>query len=157
MKVDVDIGLAQPREARGIAVLSREVIETGLTWAWTPGRVLRAMADANTNVIVAREAGLAHPIGFAIMSYGEQEAHLQLFAVVSARRRSGVGSELLQWLEATARTAGIGVIRLETRESNREAHWFYRSHGYVQVDRLRGYYQGSEDALRFAKDLLTAG
>ncbi len=159
MKLQVDIGLARPPEVRRIALMSRDAIEAGLAWSWTPGRVMRAMADAATNVIVARDgsdpAALAAPapIGFAIMSYGEQEAHLQLFAVVPQRRRMGVGSALLAWLEATARTAGIGVIRLETRASNSGGHAFYRAHGYVEVDRLSGYYQGAEDALRFARDL----
>ena len=74
-----------------------------------------------------------------------------------ARRRQGVGRALLEWLEVTARTAGTGVIRLETRASNAAAQAFYRAHGYVQIDRLRGYYDGAEDALRLAKDLHAAG
>ncbi|MCU0950565.1 MAG: GNAT family N-acetyltransferase [Burkholderiaceae bacterium] len=157
MKLAIDIALARPADARAIALLSREVIEAGLAWAWTPGRVLRSMAQPDTNVIVAREAGLRHPVGFAIMSYGDgrdhSDAHLQLFAVVPARRRRGIGRALLDWLELTARTAGIQVIRLETRASSDDAQAFYRAHGYVEVNRLRGYYQGVEDAVRLAKDL----
>lgn len=157
MKLAIDIALARPADARAIALLSREVIEAGLAWTWTPARVLCAMAAPDINVIVAREAGLRHPVGFAIMSYGDgaddAEAHLHLFAVVPARRRRGIGRALLDWLELTARTAGIGVIRLETRASNASAQTFYRAHGYVEVSRLRGYYQGVEDALRLAKDL----
>lgn len=153
MKVDLAIRLARPNDARAIALLSRQEIEAGLEWAWTPGRVLRALADANTNVIVAQEAGTAPLLGFGIMSYGEQDAHLALFAVARSRRRRGIGRALLHWLEVTTRTAGMGVIRLETRASNTVAHAFYRAHGYVEVERLRGYYQDVEDGLRLAKDL----
>ena len=156
MRVEAEIALARPGDARAIALLSREVIEAGLAWRWTPARVLRCLADAGTNVIVAREGGLRYPIGFAIMGYGEQEAHLQLFAVVPARRRRGVGSALVAWLETTVRTAGLGVIRLETRASNAAAREFYRGRGYVEVDRLPRYYGGVEDAVRLAKDLLYA-
>jgi len=160
VRVEAAISLARPADARAIALLSREVIETGLAWRWTPARVLRCLADGNTNVIVAREPSTASvlrvPAGFAIMKYGEQEAHLMLLAVHSARRRQGVGRALLEWLEATARTAGTGVIRLETRASNGEARSFYRTHGYVEVDRLARYYDGAEDAVRFAKDLFVA-
>lgn len=156
MQVDARIALARPSDARAIALLSREVIEGGLSWRWTPGRVLRSLADANTNVIVARAAATAPLAGFAIMKYGEQEAHLLLLAVLPARRRQGVGRALLDWLETTARTAGTGVIRLETRASNAAARAFYRARGYTEIDRLRGYYEGAEDAVRMAKDLHTA-
>jgi len=156
MQVDARISLARPADARSIALLSREVIEGGLSWRWTPGRVLRSLADANTNVIVARAGATTPLVGFAIMKYGEQEAHLLLLAVQPARRRQGVGRALLDWLETTARTAGTGVIRLETRAGNAAAHAFYQARGYVLVDQLRGYYEGVEDAVRLAKDLHVA-
>lgn len=153
MRVDAKIGLARAADARPIALLSRTSIEGGLSWRWTPGRVLRSLADANTNVIVARDASPERIAGFALMNYGEQEAHLLLLAVQPARRRQGVGRALLEWLEATARTAGTGVIRVETRAGNADAYAFYRAHGYVQTGRLHRYYDGVEDALRLAKDL----
>jgi [ribosomal protein S18]-alanine N-acetyltransferase len=156
MHVDAGIALARPADARAIALLSRTAVEGGLSWRWTPGRVLRNLADSQTNVIVAREAPAARITGFAIMTYGEQEAHLLLLAVQPAHRRQGVGRALLAWLEATARTAGTGVIRLETRADNAVARAFYRVHGYVEIDHLRGYYDGVEDAVRLAKDLYAA-
>jgi ribosomal-protein-alanine N-acetyltransferase len=156
MRVEARIALAQPADARAIAQLSREVIEAGLSWRWTPGRVLRSLADAGTNVIVARMPGRTAVAGFALMKYGEQEAHLLLLAVQPAVRRQGVASALLEWLEATALTAGTGVIRLETRAGNAGARAFYRARGYVEIDRLRGYYDGVEDAVRLARDLYDA-
>jgi len=156
MKVDADIALARPADARAIALLSRAVVEAGLSWRWTPARVLRSLADASTNVIVARAPGQAALAGFALMKYGEQEAHLLLLAVQPAQRRQGVGRALLDWLHATALTAGTGVIRLETRASNAGARAFYRAQGYVEIGRLRGYYDGVEDALRLARDLYAA-
>lgn len=156
MKLALDFALARPADARAVALLSRDAIEHGLPWRWTAARVLRAMTRADTNVVVARVGG-APLAGFAVMSYGEQDAHLQLFAVAAAQRRQGVGSALLDWLEATARTAGIGVIRLETRIGNRGAQAFYRACGYVAAGTVPRYYEGGEDALRLAKDLLYVG
>jgi ribosomal-protein-alanine N-acetyltransferase len=146
-----EVGLARPADARRIAEMSRDFIEYGLGWKWTPARILRCLCDASTNVAVAREgAGLT---GFAIMQYKEVEAHLLLFAVGAAQRRQGVGSALLSWLEATALTAGIGMISLEARTRNVEARAFYRQHGYREVARVRGMYRGVEDGVRIAKDL----
>jgi ribosomal-protein-alanine N-acetyltransferase len=145
------IRLARETDALPIACLSRDCIESGLGWSWRPARVLRSIGDASTNVVVCRDArGLA---GFAIMKYGEEEAHLLLLAVEPHRRRRGVGSALIAWLETTARTAGLGVIRLEARCANPAAHAFYRGLGYRRVAVVPGWYRGIEDGVRFAKDL----
>jgi ribosomal-protein-alanine N-acetyltransferase len=149
------ICLARDADALPIACLSRDCIECGLGWSWRPARVLRSIADASTNVVVCRDVqGLG---GFAIMKYGEEEAHVLLLAVEPRWRRRGVGSALMAWLEATARTAGLGVVRLEARCGNPAAHAFYRSLGYRKVALAPGWYRGVEDGVRFAKDLWECG
>lgn len=143
------IGLARSEEAARIALLSRAAIEYGLAWSWTPQRVLKSVRDAATNAIVARDG--MHLLGFAIMKYGDAEAHLLLLAVDATRRRHGVGTALLAWLEKTIHTAGIASIRAEVRAANHPACAFYRCRGYRQVQVLRGYYQGLDDAVVLAK------
>ena len=145
------VELARPTDAFRIAAMSRDYIEHGLGWKWTAARVLKCIRDPATNVIVVREgAGLS---GFAIMKYNDDEAHLLLFAVDSQRRRHGVGSALLSWLETTAVVAGIGVVYLEARVRNVAARNFYRRHGYTEVARVPKMYRGVEDGVRIAKDL----
>ena len=151
MIAESDIHLAVPDDAVAIAALSRRTIEHGLEWRWTPQRVLSSMADADTNVIVARRH--ADLLGFAVMSYGEDEAHLQLLATQLRCRRQGVGSSLLAWLERTLMVAGIRTLKLETRTSNASAQTFYQHRGFVEFDRRHGYYQGVEDAIRYIKQL----
>ena len=146
-----DISLACRDDAQRIAEMSRDAIEYGLGWKWTAGRILRCLCDEATNVVVAREGSAL--IGFAIMQYKDDEAHLVLFAVGAAHRRKGTGSVLLSWLEASALTAGIGLISLEARTRNAEARDFYRRHGYREVALVRGMYRGREDGIRIAKDL----
>jgi [ribosomal protein S18]-alanine N-acetyltransferase len=146
-----EVGLARQVDVHRIAEMSRDFIEYGLGWKWTPARIFRCLRDSSTNVAVAREGD--ELIGFAIMQYKEEEAHLLLFAVSAAHRRQGVGSALLSWLEETALTAGIGLIYLEARTRNAEARAFYRKHGYSEIARIRGMYRGVEDGVRFARDL----
>jgi [ribosomal protein S18]-alanine N-acetyltransferase len=146
-----DIELAESADASQIAQLSRETVEQGLPWSWTQHRVLACIRDRNTNVVVAR--AVDRVIGFAIMKYGEEEAALLLFGVDTAYRRQRVGSDLLEWLELTARTAGLRAIRLEARQDNLIASAFYRHHGFQEIGVLHGYYQGLEDAVRFLKRL----
>jgi ribosomal-protein-alanine N-acetyltransferase len=154
MHADAPIHLARAADAGAIARLSRDAIEHGLEWSWTPARVMRSLRDHATNVVVARHGPALQ--GFGIMKYGDEDAHLMLLAVVPARRRAGVGSALLAWLDATARAAGMGNIQLEMRRSNGEARAFYAHHGYADCGLLPAYYQGVEDAVRMRKRLAAA-
>jgi ribosomal protein S18 acetylase RimI-like enzyme len=146
-----EITLAQTIDARDIAELSRDAIEHGLNWRWTEPRVLNTIRDPATNVVVVRRNGNLR--GFAVMRYGDDEAHVVLFAVRDAERRTGMGSALLGWLEATLRVAGIFTVRLEVRAANEAAIAFYKRHGFVDAGRRAGYYEGVEDATRMVKRL----
>ncbi|HJU38600.1 MAG TPA: GNAT family N-acetyltransferase [Tahibacter sp.] len=146
------IELAQARDVPRIAAMSRDFIEHGLGWRWAPHAIQRALRDRATNVAVARGAD-GDVAGFGIMKYADTEAHLMLLGVVPGERRLGVGTALVQWLEATAATAGIELVWLETRAGNDAARAFYRRLGYRELARLPGYYRGREDALRLGKDL----
>jgi [ribosomal protein S18]-alanine N-acetyltransferase len=149
-----EIRLAIPADAYGIARMSRDCIEQGLGWSWTETRVERSIRDRATNVIVARAGSSL--LGFGIMRYGGQTAHLLLLAVQPGRRRRGLGTALVRWLEAPAQVAGIERIQVETRADNAAAKPFYLHLGYREVARIPGYYQGMEDGLRLEKMLLSA-
>jgi hypothetical protein len=53
----ISLGLALPADAQPIASMSRELIESGLPWTWTPERVARNLHQAETVVLAARDAG----------------------------------------------------------------------------------------------------
>jgi [ribosomal protein S18]-alanine N-acetyltransferase len=146
------IRLATPDDAVAIAALSRTAIEHDLPWRWTPPRVRRSIADAATNVIVARfdDGTFA---GFGIMKYGDDTAHLLLFAVRANERRRGVGTALLAWLERVALAAGVTRLQLEARERNVGALAFYRRHGWRVTASIAGMYLGLEDGVRLVKSL----
>lgn len=142
--------LAGLADANAIATLSRDLIEYGLVWRWIPMRVAASIRAANVNVLVATKNGKV--AGFAIMRYGEDEAHLDLLAVVPRYRRTGIGSRLLQWLEECAVVAGISSVTLEVREGNKGAQRFYEHMGYRKLAPLHGYYQGVEAAIRMGRN-----
>lgn len=149
MIADVPIQLALRSDAAAIAALSREAIEHGLPWRWTPPRVMRAIGHPESNVAVVRERGAV--VAFGIMLYAGETAHLQLLAVHSARRRSGVGSALLVWLEQVARAAGIARIGLEARIDNAAGRCFYSEHGYHEHHIVPVMYSGRLDGVRMDK------
>ncbi|MEM7254088.1 MAG: ribosomal protein S18-alanine N-acetyltransferase [Pseudomonadota bacterium] len=142
---------AKRGDARMIAVMSRDQVESGLSWSWREPRIERCIRDPDTMVLVATRA--RQIAGFAIMEFADEHAHLNLIAVKPRYQRQGVGEDLLRWLEASARTAGITSIYLELRSKNRSAWSFYRKLGYREIAHLPGYYEGLESALRMMKDL----
>ncbi len=149
MITQYDITLADAADARPISELSRDAIEHGLSWRWTARRVSRAIRDLATNVVVARQTG--HFLGFAVMKYDEEDAHLMLLAVQPSHRHKGVASAMLAWLDATVQVAGVARIHLETRAANSEAIEFYRRRGFEHTGNCPGYYEGVEDAVRMVK------
>lgn len=148
------IRLATALDAEAIALDSMSEIEHDLTWRWTPGRIVAAIDDPETNVAVAFEEGAM--LGFGVMHYDDDVAHLQLFAVRENVRRRGIGSALLVWLERVARVAGVTTLKVESRLNNRPALAFYRKHGYLEVEAVRGMYDGSDDGVRLEKTISTA-
>ncbi len=149
------IRLARPADAREIAVMSRCLIEVGLRgWTWHPARVAKAIQAPESSVIVADARGCL--AGFAIMEFGDTTAHLSLLAVKHTHQRCGIGRALLDWLEESALTAGIRMIRLELRSNNFGARCFYGMLGYRETESVRGYYRGVESAVRMSRDIRRA-
>jgi ribosomal protein S18 acetylase RimI-like enzyme len=145
------LGLARTSDAREIAEMSRDLIEQGLTWSWTPARVQHFISGADSSVIVARRE---HCIAaFAIMHFGDDVAHLNLLAVAPEHRRQGLGSQMMEWLTTTAIEAGVFRINLEVRTQNEAARSFYQRLGFDQLGVVQGYYQGREAALRMSRRL----
>ncbi len=151
MSETATLELARCGDAREIAEMSRDLVEQGLTWSWTPARVQHFIGGADSTVIVARrEACIA---AFAIMHLGDEVAHLNLLAVAPAHRRQGLGGRLIGWLGETAITSGVFRINLELRAHNDAARAFYEKFGFEPLGVVQGYYQGREGALRMARFL----
>jgi ribosomal-protein-alanine N-acetyltransferase len=147
------IGLARPGDACEIAEMSRDLIERGLVWSWTPARVRRSISGRESSVVVARRDG--YIAAFGIMQFGDEVAHLNLLAVALQHRRQGLARRLMAWLTVTAIEAGIFRIDLELRAQNRTAREFYERLGFDPLNMIPGYYQGCEAALRMSRRLDT--
>lgn len=151
MSETLRIRLATAADVRPIAAMSRDLIETGLGWSWTPARVARAVRGEDSVAAVA--AFGPQTAGFAIMRFGREEANLDLLAVGPGHRRRGVGRELVRWLEESALVAGVSIVRLQVRADRPDAQAFYRSLGYRQWHRVAGYYGHRRTAVYMAHDL----
>jgi ribosomal-protein-alanine N-acetyltransferase len=148
---EISIGLASMADAGEIALMSRDLIETGLRWSWTPERVAARVRCRDAIVVVARAGDRI--AGFGIMRYGDDDAHLDLLGVDHEYRRRGVGRRLVEWLEKPALVAGISAVFLEVRARNHGAQAFYERLEYRRLAHLAGYYEGRESAVRMGREL----
>jgi ribosomal-protein-alanine N-acetyltransferase len=146
---DVTLQLADPEDAAVLAEMSRDMIESGLGWRYRTRSLRQLIADAETVALVARHGGAV--AGFGIMKFGDERAHLVLLAVQPDARRRGIARRIVEWLVASAATAGVATIHVELRAGNAGAYALYRSLGFEETLRVPGYYSGRETAIRMLR------
>jgi ribosomal protein S18 acetylase RimI-like enzyme len=145
---------ARAEDAAAMAEMSRTQIEAGLAWRYTPRRVAALIRDRETVALVAHDGTAI--LGFAVMQFGDERAHLMLLCVQPQRRQRGIGRRLVGWLLASARVAGIEQIELELRADNGVALAFYRRLGFAESQLVPDYYGGSLSAQRMMLRLRAA-
>ena len=148
LPLGIQLGPARIADTTRIARMSRDLIEYGLDWRYTPRAIANSLRSEMSELVVARAGGRL--AGFALMEFDfpRRSAHLVLMAVAPRWRRKGLASGLFRYLEKLARYGGIEDARLELRAANRGAEACYRALGFREIEVLRGYYQGREDAIR---------
>src|SRR3990172_6767104 len=92
---------ALARDSHAIALMSREHIEYGLAWKYDAARIRRALERSNGSLLAAFDRGSL--VGFAMMGFGDERAHLVLMAVRPTHRRRGIGRRLLPALPPPSR------------------------------------------------------
>ena len=152
---EISLGVGRRSDVIQIALMSRDLIEKGLRWSWTPRRVAASVRSPTAIVVVARAADRV--AGFGIMRYGDDEAHLDLLGVDHDYRREGLGRRLVEWLEKPALVGGISAVFLEVRGANHGAQTFYERLGYRKLAHIAHYYQGRESAMRMGRELGCCG
>jgi len=114
---------------------------------WTTGNFVDSLASGYS-AWVCLEGGVM--AGYAVMMQAIDEAQLLNISIAAERQRAGLGSELLEYLFATAKASGAVRMLLEVRPSNVAGCALYRRCGFKEIGRRRGYYPahgGREDAI----------
>jgi len=148
---DIVLDFARPGDAQALAIMSRDLIEAGLGWVYRTERFARLISHAETVALVARASDRA--VGFAVMEFGEERAHLIVLAVDPRYQRAGIARRMIEWLLKSAVTAGVTSVHVELRADNEAAFALYRSLGFSETLRVPGYYRGRETAIRMIRML----
>ena len=132
--------------------------QTVQSFPWTKGNFSDAL-QAGYGAWVARQAGKV--IGFSLVMFAPDVAHLLLIAVAPGEQRKGVGHLLLRHCEHESRVRDLPAVILEVRPSNQQAVAFYQHRGFNLLSTRKGYYPQNrgerEDAWILRKDLQKVG
>ena len=79
--------------------------------------------------------------------------YLQMLAILPQFQNSGSGAAILDWYEATARSARLRNVWLCVSGFNHDAQRFYGRHGYALAGRLAGLIRDGDDELLMRKSL----
>lgn len=146
---NIPLGFARPSDAQALALMSRDLIESGLGWVYRTERIAELIGHPEAVALVARDS--PRPVAFAVMTFGDERAHLVLLAVRSTHQRRGIARRMVEWLLQSAAVAGIASIHVELRADNRPAYALYRALGFAETLRVAGYYRGRETAVRMMR------
>jgi [ribosomal protein S18]-alanine N-acetyltransferase len=93
--------------------------------------------------------------GFAVASLVIPEAELETMGIAAEWQGKGVGRQLLEALLRSVWERDVTKVMLEVRDSNAAAQGLYRSHGFEESGRRRGYYIDSKEDAVLMQLLLT--
>lgn len=115
----------------------------------------RRHLDSDSALVLVASANHRRFLGTAVVFFrkGSRVARLYSIATHAQARGKGVGSALLQSVEAHARRHGCTELRLEVRTDNAAALSLYERLGYRRIGALPGYYEDGADGWRYAKPL----
>ena len=120
---------------------------------WSIGNFADSLAAGYDAWVFEDEHGW---VGYAILMWAIDEAHLLNLCVAPELQRRGLGRRLLQWLIDDVAARGAGTMLLEVRPSNLAARALYLASGFATVGLRKGYYPAGaerEDALVMSRSL----
>jgi [ribosomal protein S18]-alanine N-acetyltransferase len=116
----------------------------------------RRHLDSDTARVLVASANHRRFLGTALVFFrkGSRTARLYSIASLPEARGKGVGTALIEAVEAAALQRRCDAVRLEVRTDNDSAIRLYERLGYRRIGGpLKGFYEDGSDAYRFEKSL----
>jgi ribosomal-protein-alanine N-acetyltransferase len=121
---------------------------------WSARSFQELLDNRSIYFMCARQAGSATVLGYIVAWFVADEGQIANLAVAVDACGQGIGKQLLDKALDEGRARGIEAVYLEVRDSNQRARQLYRSRGFEEVGRRRGYYRRPvEDAIVLRRTL----
>jgi [ribosomal protein S18]-alanine N-acetyltransferase len=114
--------------------------------AWSEELFLGELAEVSNSRDLAVAVIDSQIVGYASFRYVGKQGDVNTVAVSKTQQGKGIGTALMDWLEAQATLRNVREIFLEVRSDNEPAMKMYGSRGYVRIDVRRNYYGNTIDA-----------
>lgn len=146
---DVAIRQYEARDFGGMYKLDQACFPPGIAYSkWSMQYFLNLPAAA---CLVAEEG--KQIVGFILAEQNPPLAHIITLDVSPAKRRTGLGTALLNEMEKYFRYHQVRSVLLETAVDNESGIAFWEHHGYRTEVVLKRYYLGRIDAYEMRKRL----
>ncbi len=148
------IRLATQADVAAVRAISDE---TGLSDDSQAGSMLELMDKDHTWIVLESQTGdVIGAAYFGPESHSDRVWNLYFLAVAREHQRGGLGSALVDYVEADLRRRGDDVAKLLLIETSSvdtfaPARAFYRKQGFVEEARIREYYGPGDDKVVFWK------
>jgi ribosomal-protein-alanine N-acetyltransferase len=121
--------------------------------AWTHEMFHNEIAEIGVSreVMVARLAGAL--VGYVSLRYAGAQGDVVTIAVDGSAQKQGIGTVMMNWLEAAAVRHGVTELFLEVRSDNIPAVAMYLARDFERIDLRRNYYAAGVDAYVMRKRL----
>ncbi|WEK51102.1 MAG: GNAT family N-acetyltransferase [Candidatus Kaistia colombiensis] len=132
---------AEPADIDALA----DIHAAGFRRGWSADEIDGLIADKTvTSHVLRRESlfGTRRPQGFILIRTVADQAEVLTIAVTPAARGRGYGRMLMEAALRALYRELVPEIFLEVDENNASAVSLYRSLGFVEVGRRKGYYAG---------------
>lgn len=113
----------------------------------------RRHLDSDSAQVLVASANHRHFLGTAVVFFrkGSKAARLYSLASKPDVRGKGIGTALVEAVEATARRRRCLAVRLEVRTDNLAAIRLYERMGYRRIRFLDGFYEDGGNGWRYEK------
>ncbi|WP_420412540.1 ribosomal protein S18-alanine N-acetyltransferase [Roseibium sp.] len=123
-----------------------EIHAVSFKHAWDEDELARMKAQDSTTILVARRSspyGTRSPLGFLILRTAADEAEVITIAVHPRQRGRGIGKKLMEDGLFRLYSDRCKSLFLEVDSANDSAILLYRSLGFKEVGKRKGYYSDS--------------
>lgn len=119
---------------------------------WSIDVLKHDFEDDNSQYVVAKMNN--EIVGFAGIKIIIDEADIMNIAVKMDKRKSGIGSMLLEKLLEIAKVSNCTSITLEVNENNLPAIYLYEKYHFERIGLRKKYYNNTDNAILMKKDLI---
>ena len=149
MITELQIRAYEPHDFPALHELDQSCFPPGISYSKSALRYFLSLPSAECLVASAGK----QIAGFILSELNAPLAHIITLDVSDQYRRSGVGSMLLNAMEASIAAQGARTVLLETAVDNDAGVAFWKRHGFTIAGTSKRYYLGRIDAYEMRKRL----